>query len=192
YAYIEYFPRGMFQFQPDPNLGRRQQIFQVWIRPVEPKNGLFTLRAGLYELNKLVRNGISQEDFEATRRFLTKNVNTLTKTQDAQLGYAIDSKYYGIPTFTDYVRDQLSKLKLEDVNRVIKKHLQAENVKIAVVTKDAEAFKQAAVENKPSPISYTSLPPKEILDEDKIIESYKLSFNAKKVEVVPVDQVFQK
>ena len=192
YAYIEYFPRGMFQFQPDPNLGRRQQIFQVWIRPVEPKNGLFALRAGLYELNKLISNGMSQQDFEATRSFLTKNVNTLTKTQDAQLGYAIDSKYYGIPSFTDYVRDQLAKLKLEDVNRAIKKHLQAENVKIVVVTKDAESFKQAAVENKPSPISYTQAPAKEILDEDKVIEGYKLNFNPKKVEVVPVDRVFQK
>jgi hypothetical protein len=45
---------------------------------------------------------------------------------------------------------------------------------------------------KPTPISYTSAPPKEILDEDKIIESYKLNFNSKKVEVVPVEQVFQK
>jgi zinc protease len=192
YAYIEYFPRGMFRLAPDPNLCRRQQIFQVWIRPVEPKNGVFALRAGLYELDKLVKNGMSQEDFDATRRFLTKNVNALTKTQDAQLGYAIDSKYYGIPGFTDYVRDQLAKLKLEDVNRAIKKHLQAENVKIAVVTKDAEAFKQAAVGGTPSPISYTSHPPKEILEEDKIIESYKLNFNAKKVQVVPVAQVFQK
>jgi zinc protease len=192
YAYIEYFPRGMFQFQPDPNLCRRQQIFQVWIRPVEPKNGLFALRAGLYELNKLVTNGMSQENFDATRRFLTKNVNSLTKTQDAQLGYAIDSKYYGIASFTDYVRDQLAKLKLEDVNRAIKKHLQAENVRIVVVTKDAEAFKQAAVEGKTSPISYTSMPAKEILEEDKSIESYKLNFDPKKVEVVPVDRVFQK
>ena len=192
YAYIEYFPRGMFQFQPDPNLGRKQQIFQVWIRPVEPKNGLFALRAALYELDKLVRNGMSQEDFEATRRFLTKNVNALTKTQDAQLGYAMDSKYYGIPMFTDYVRDQLSKVKLEDVNRAIKKYLQSENIKIIVVTKDAEEFKQAATSGKPSPISYTSTPGKDILDEDKIIESYKLNFNPKRVEVVPVDQVFQK
>jgi zinc protease len=192
YAYIEYFPRGMFQFAPDPNLGRRQQVFQVWIRPVEPKNGLFALRGAFYELNKLVKNGMTQEDFEATRRFLTKNVNALTKTQDAQLGYAIDSKYYGIPSFTDYVRDQLSKLTLEDVNRAIRKHLQADNAKIVVVTKDAEAFKQAAVEGKPSPISYTSAPPKEILEEDKAIESYKLTFNPSKVEVVPVDQVFQR
>jgi zinc protease len=192
YAYIEYFPRGMFQFAPAPNLCRRQQIFQVWIRPVEPKNGLFALRAALFELDKLVKNGISREDFEETRRFLTKNVNALTKTQDAQLGYAIDSKYYGIPTFTAYVRDQLAKLSLEDVNRAMKKHLQADNVKIVVVTKDAEAFKQAAMEGKPSPISYTSLPARQIQEEDKIIESYKLNLNPKKVEVVPVAQVFQK
>ena len=192
YAYIEYFPRGMFQFQPDPNLDRKQQIFQIWIRPVEPKNGLFALRAALYELDKLVRNGMSQEDFEATRRFLTKNVNALTKTQDAQLGYALDSKYYGIPTFTDYVRDQLAKLKLEDVNSAIKKYLQSENVKIEVVTKNAEEFKDAALSGKPSPVSYTATPKqKEVLQEDKAIESYKLNFNPNKVEVVPVDRIFQ-
>jgi zinc protease len=155
-------------------------------------NGLFALRAAFYELNKLVKDGMSQEDFDATRRFLTKNVNALTKTQDAQLGYALDSKYYGIPGFTDYVRDQLAKLKLEDVNRAIRKHLQAENAKIIVVTRDAEAFKEAAVGGKPSPVSYTSPPPKDILEEDKIIEGYKLNLNPKKVEVVPVDKVFQR
>lgn len=191
YAYIEYFPRGMFQFAPDPNLARKQQIFQVWIRPVEPKNGLFALRTSLYELRKLVEQGISKEDFEATRQFLTKYVNVLTKTQDAQLGYALDSRFYGIPAFTDYVRERLAKLTVEDVNRAIKKYLQADNVQIVVVTKDAEAFRKAALAGSPSPISYTAPPPKEILEEDKIIESYKLVFNPKEVEIVPVDTVFE-
>ena len=54
YAYIEYFPRGMFQFHPDANIARQQQIFQVWIRPVEPKNSQFALRAAVYEIDKLV------------------------------------------------------------------------------------------------------------------------------------------
>lgn len=192
YAYIEYFPRGMFQFHPDPNLARRQQIFQVWIRPVEPKNGLFALRAGLYELNKLARDGMSEKDFEATRQFLGKFVNVLTKDQDAQLGYALDSRYYGLPSFTDYVRAQLAKLTLTEVNRAIKKYLQADHVKVVVVTKDAQAFKDAALANKPSPISYTSPPAKAILEEDKLIESYKLNFNPRRVEIVPVAQVFEK
>ena len=34
YAYIEAFPRGMYQFFPDPNIARQQQLFEVWIRPV--------------------------------------------------------------------------------------------------------------------------------------------------------------
>ena len=88
YAYIEYFPRGMFLTEPEPNLGRRQQIFQIWIRPVEPPNGMFALRIALYELDKLVKQGMSQEDFESTRTFLSKFVNLLTQTQSDQLGYA--------------------------------------------------------------------------------------------------------
>ena len=39
YAYIEAFPRGMYQFFPDPNIPRRSQLFEVWIRPVVPENG---------------------------------------------------------------------------------------------------------------------------------------------------------
>src|SRR6202040_2096714 len=41
YAYIEYFPRGMFLSEPQPNLARHTQIFQVWIRPVEPPTAKF-------------------------------------------------------------------------------------------------------------------------------------------------------
>ena len=59
----------MFQFEPDPNLARQQQIFQIWIRPVEPQNANFTLRAALYEYDKLVKNGLDQKTFEETRDF---------------------------------------------------------------------------------------------------------------------------
>src|SRR5256714_7357897 len=90
YAYVEYFPRGMFRFQPDPNLARQQQIFQIWIRPVEPQNGHFALRAALFEYDKLLREGISRETFEATREFLSKYINILLETQDERLGYALD------------------------------------------------------------------------------------------------------
>jgi zinc protease len=191
YAYIEYFPSGMFQFKPSPNLARHQQIFQVWIRPVEPQNGLFALRIALFELNKLVRNGMSQADFEATRLFLSKFINVLTNTQDTELGYALDSRFYGIPGFNDYVRSGLGRLTVDDVNRVIRKYLNGDNVRIVVVAKDAEAFRKAAVENAPSPITYAGPMPKEILDEDKVIESYKLNLNPNKAHIVPVDSAFQ-
>jgi zinc protease len=191
YAYVEYFPRGMFQFQPDPNLGRQQEIFQIWIRPVEPQNGHFVLRAALYEYDKLVREGMSREAFESTREFLSKYVNVLTATQDAQLGYALDSRYYNIADFPTYMRDQLAKLTLEDVNRAIKQYLKTDAMRIALVTKDAEGLRAAILSNKPSPTSYNAPKPKEIMDEDKIIEAYKIVVKPADVSIVPVEKVFQ-
>ncbi len=191
YAYIEYFPRGMFQFYPDPNLARQQQIFQVWIRPVEPQNAHFALRIALYELKKLVDRGMTREDFEATRQYLSKFVNLMVRTQDRRLGYALDSRYYGIGEFTQYVRRALARLTLEDVNRVIKKYLQYKNIKIVVVTRDAREFRDAVASNRPSPIHYPAPKPKEILQEDEIIARFHLDLRPEDIEIVPVERVFQ-
>jgi zinc protease len=191
YAYIEYFPRGMFQFQPDANLGRKLQIFQIWIRPVEPQNGHFVLRAALYEYDKLVREGMSQEAFESTREFLSKYVNVLTATQDDQLGYALDSRYYGIKDFPTYMREQLAKLTLADVNRAIKQYLKSDAMRIAIVTKDAAGLRDAILNNTPSPITYNAPKPKELTDDDKAIENYKIVVKPADVTIVPAEKVFQ-
>jgi len=191
YAYVEYFPRGMFQFTPDANLGRQQQIFQIWIRPVEPQNGHFVLRAALYEYEKLVREGMSQQAFDSTREFLSKYVNVLTATQDAQLGYALDSRYYHIADFPTYMREQLAKLTLDDVNRAIRQYLKSDAVRIAIVTKDAAGLRDAILSNKTSPITYNAPKPKEITDEDKIIEAYKINVRPANVTIVPVAKVFE-
>jgi zinc protease len=191
YAYIEYFPRGMFQFEPDPNLARQQQIFQIWIRPVEPKNGMFALRAALYEYDRLVRDGMSREAFETTREFLGKYSNILTQTQSARLGYALDSRYYGIPDFNQYMRDQLAKLTLDDVNRAIRQYLRTDKMRVVVITKDAASLRDAITTNKPSPISYVSPVPKEITDEDKLIESYKIAVRPEDVRIVAVERIFE-
>jgi zinc protease len=191
YAYIEYFPRGMFQFEPDPNLARQQQIFQIWIRPVEPKNGMFALRAALYEYDRLVRDGMSSEAFETTREFLTKYANILTQTQSARLGYALDSRYYGIPDFNQHMRDQLAKLTLDDVNRALRQYLRSDRMRVVLITKDADALRDAITNNKPSPVSYVSPPAKEITDEDKLIEAYKINVKPEAVVVVPVDRIFE-
>ncbi len=190
YAYIEYFPRGMSLTEPEPNLGRRQQIFQIWIRPVEPQNGMFVLRAALYELNRLVERGLSKEEFEATRQFLSKFVNLLTQTQGAQLGYLLDSKYYGIPEFNGYVKSALERLSVDDVNGAIRKHLRATNLDVIIVTKDAKGMKDAILSGAPSTMTYVAQKPKEVLDEDKRIGSYRLDVSA--VDVVPADTVFER
>jgi zinc protease len=191
YAYIEYFPRGMYQFEPDPNLGRKMQIFQIWIRPVEPQNANFTLRAALYEYDRLVKNGIDQKTFDETRNFLTKYVNILTQTKDSELGYALDSKFYDIPNFNQYMKENLAKLTLADVNKAIKTYLASNKMRVVMVTKDAEGLKNEIIENKPGVITYAAPKPKEITDEDKIIETFPVPVKAADVTVTPVETVFQ-
>ncbi|MBA2244035.1 MAG: insulinase family protein [Gemmatimonadetes bacterium] len=191
YAYIEYFPRGMFQFTPDPNLARQQQIFQIWIRPVEPEHGHFTLRAALYEYDKLLREGMSREAFEATREFLTKYTGVLTQTQDLQLGYALDSRHYGIGNFNQWMQEQLAALTLEEVNRALREHLRSDRMRVVMVTGDAEALREAIVSNRPSPITYNSPKPQEILEEDRVIQDYRIEVQPERVRVVPVAEVFR-
>lgn len=190
YAYIEAFPGGMYGFFPRPNLGRKAQLFEVWIRPVAPQNAHFTLRLALSELGKMVDNGISQEDFETTRGYLMKNVFVMTATQDQRLGYALDSQWYDTPEFTQMMRDGLSKLTAADVNAAIRKHLSAKNLSVVVITKDAAGLKQALVSDAFSPIKYDAAKPQAVLDEDQVIGNMKLGISADKVKITPAAQAF--
>jgi zinc protease len=191
YAYIEAFPRGMFQFFPSTNIPRRAQLFEVWIRPVAPANAHMALRIAIHELDKLVREGMSEADFQATRNYLMKNVFLLTATQDQQLGYALDSDWYGIGEFTSYMRERLGRLTRDDVDRAIRQHLSATDLAVVIITKDAEGLRQALVSDALSPITYDGEKPAELLAEDKVIGARKLGVKAESVRITPVDEVFK-
>jgi zinc protease len=191
YAYLEYFPRGMFSFEPEPNIARHQQIFQIWIRPVETPNAVFALRLALFELDRLTKNGIPDADFEKTRSFLSKYINILTKTKSSELGYAIDSQYYGTPNYNDYVKAALAKLTPADVNAAIRRHMRAENIEIVGVAKDTDEISAALTSEAPTPVHYNSPKPQDVLDEDKIVERWPLGLRREDVTVVPVTTVFE-
>lgn len=190
YAYLEAFPNGGSSFFPPPNVARRAQIFEIWIRPVPPEQAHFALRAALYEFDKLVANGLTQDQFESTREYLMKNVFLLTDGQERQLGYALDSRFYGIPEYTAYMRGQLEKLTLEQVNAAMKRHFTPANMHVVMVTKDAAALRSALLADEFSPITYTAEKPAEVLAEDRIIGARKLNLREDRVRIVPIDDVF--
>ena len=192
YAYIEAFPRGMFQFFPDPNIARQRQIFEVWIRPVVPVNAHMALRIAINELNAVVQNGMTREAFETTRGFLMKNVYVMTARQDEQLGYALDSKWYGIGEFTAYMREGLSKLTLEQVNAAIKRHLTPTRLSVVIIAKDAQRLQDALASDAPSPIQYDGEKPPTLLEEDKRIGTLKLNIPRGNVRITPIAEVFAK
>jgi zinc protease len=190
YAYIEAFPRGMYQFFPDPNLARRQQIFEVWIRPVTPENGHMALRLAIHELDDLLTHGISQSDFEQARDYLMKNVFVMTARQDEQLGYALDSQWYGMGEFTDTIRKGLSTLTAERVNAAIRQHWSAKDLSVVIITKDAAGLKERLLSDAFSPVRYDGEKPASLLEEDARIGALKLGILPGQVKITPVAEVF--
>jgi len=192
YAYIEYFPYGMYLMQPNPNYARQTEIFQIWLRPLRSNNdALFATRAALFELEKLSREGISQESFDASRAFLNKFVAILTASSGTRLGYALDAHYFGTPAFVDYVRTELDKLTPERVNAAIRKHFKLDQAQFVFVAKDAKGLADALAADTPSPIIYNSEKPAELTDEDKLIAVQPFKLARDRIEVIKADSVFE-
>ncbi len=191
YAYIEFFNRPGAQFFPSPGIARRNQLFEIWIRPVVPENTQMAMRIALYETQKMIDNGLSQEDFNGTRDYLMKNVYLLTANQNQRLGYALDSWWYGIGDYVETMQNAYRKLTRDDVNRAIKKYLSAKNLQVVIITKDAEGLRDTLLKDEPSSIRYDA-PKPELAEEDKVIGSYKLNIKPENIRIVNVDDVFAK
>ena len=190
YAYIEAFPRGMFQMMPDPNVARRAQLFEIWIRPVAPEHAVFALKAGIHTLRGMIEHGISDEDFEITRNYLMKNVYVMTKTQDQQLGYALDSRWYGTGEFAEWMRAQLRSLSAVRVNAAVRRHLSGTDLSVVFITKDAEGLRGQLLSNGPATITYEAEKPPEIVAEDREIGALDLGINPEAIRITPVEEVF--
>ncbi len=192
YSYIEAFPQGGFRNMPPTGVGRRQQLFEVWIRPVPEERAVFALRAAIRELDRLVDQGLTREQFETQQKFLSKYVAQFATTTSQRLGYAVDDVFYGIEEgHLKRFRETIADLTLEEVNKAIRKHLQSGNMVIAMVTSDAQAMKDVLVQGKATPIDYGELAkPEDVLAEDREIQAYPLDIKASAVRIIPVDEMF--
>jgi zinc protease len=192
YAYVESFIQDGWSTFPHPNIPRRQQHFEIWLRPVPTQNALFALRGAVHYTRRLIKEGIPQEGFEATRRFLAGYADLWTQDLSRRLGYAIDAAIYG-KDLVGELKVRLAKMKKADVDRVIRKYLQMNAFTVAIVAEDAAKLGDALVEGKPTPITYdTQGTPPATLEEDKLIEQEPLALTRDQVRVVPAEQMFER
>ena len=192
YAYIENFIQDSWTTFPLPNIARRQPHFEIWLRPVPPHNGLFALRAALYETDKLIRDGIPQAGFEATKKFLMNYSNLWAQDASRRLGYAID----GVVTGKDLVKElqsRLPKMKKADVDAAMRKHLSVEGLTIAIVADKGQQVADTLLSGAPTGISYdTAGTPPEVVAEDDLIKRFPVPIEKENVRVIPVDKLFEK
>ncbi|MCZ6746480.1 MAG: pitrilysin family protein [Acidobacteria bacterium] len=194
YSYIEAFPQGGRRSMPPTGVGRRQQMFEIWIRPVPEPRAVFALRAAVRALDKLIANGLTQEEFEMQQKFLSKYVAQFATSTSQRLGYAVDDRFYGIEDgHLKRFRKAMASLTRDEVNAAIRKYLQSENMVIAMVTADAVAMKDTLVSGKKTPLDYGDLTkPAAVMEEDEEIAGYPLNIKASDVKIVPVDEMFAK
>ena len=147
-------------------------------------NAAFALRQAVRELALLVEHGLSLDDFDATREYLVNYSKLYVQTTSRRLGYAMDSRFYGTGFFIDEIRTRLESMTVDDVNAAIRRHLQADNLAVAIVTRDAEAFRDELLSGEPSTVTYNTEVGEAILAEDEEIKLYPLAINADRVRAV--------
>ena len=76
------------------------------------------------------------------------------------------------------------------MNAAVKKHLDPDDWHAVIVTNNASALAETLRGDAASPKSYTSPPPPRVAEEDKTITTLPVKPTA--VEILPVEQVFQK
>jgi len=211
YSYIEWYENGGGYQLPPSGVPRQSNYFAIWIRPVQIAMQLksqykeladikighahFALRMAIREFDLIIKNGLTNEQFEETRTFLLSYTKLYAQTPAAQLGWLMDSKFFGRQNYLTELDQLLKDATLEDVNNAIRKHWQTKNMFVTIVTDagEAEPLAKSLKENLTSPMSYSNLVksglPKEVLSEDDEVAKYKL--NVKSVKIVKSEDTFK-
>lgn len=204
YSYIEWYSDGGSNQLPPSGVPRASSYWSIWIRPVQIASQLqsqypeladvkighahFALRLAIREFDLLIKNGMTAEDFAATKTFLRSYTKLYAQSPAEQLGWLMDSRFYGRTDYLAELDALLAGTTLEQVNKAIRKHWQTKNMFVTIVTDDSEAkpLADSLINNTPSPMSYSNLVksglPAEILAEDEVVANYPL--NVKKVTIV--------
>ncbi len=189
YSYIEHWHLPPFTSNPTPTVPRRQQYFSVWVRPVVPETAHFALRNALYEVDRLIEKGMTQEEFELARDFVVNYSKLWAQSPANRLGFLMDSSFYEMPSYIDEIDARLKALTLDQVNAAVRRHLQSENLQVVVVTANADTVKAYLTGDEPSPMKYNAPPEEEVINADKTIE--KIKVHPDSISIVPIERMFQ-
>ena len=212
YSYIEYFEgRPMYMFPPT-NSPRRYQYFSIWIRTVGHDYAHHLMKALTWELENVVRNGLTPEQVEAAKNKARVLYLSLAENVDRLVGYKLDDEFYGLtPGYLDQYLARIDAVTPEAVNAAIGKYLQAENIRYVVVTDQGLAEKLAddiarnrnvrgktpkeyQLDSEPREgVPYWLVPEGRLktLQQDAVWEAYRLDIPRSNIRIVKAEQMFE-
>ena len=154
---------------------------------IEIGHAHFALRMIVKELAVLIENGLSPEDFEATRDFLLSYTKLYAQTPASRLGYLMDSRFYGRDDYLLELDQLLRALTLEDVNEAIRTYWQTENMFVTIITdvSEAQPLADSLLNNLTSPMSYSNVVreglSEALIAEDALVADFPLNITSVRV-----------
>jgi len=204
YSYLEFVSGRPFFLFPPPTTPREQQYFSIWIRPVGHQYTHFILKAMTWELENLIRNGMTPEQVAAAKVKARTLYLKYADSKSRQLGYRLDDEFYGMQDH-GYLVDMLKSLDAvtpEQVNAAIRRHLQSADLKYVVVTNESVAGRLAddiasnrnvtAKTLEEYHISQPIPPEKQkMLDQDKEWAAVQLNLPRENIHIVKASELFE-
>ncbi len=192
YAYCETFRQAGGGTHPQVNIGRNRHFYSIWIRPVEHQNRVFAIRCAIWQLDNLLRVGLSNDEVEQTKGFLDGYTRLWELTTTRRLGFALDDLFNGTRAHLESSRERFPSLTTAEVNAALKKWIDPKQLRYAIITSDAAAMRDALVSGVSSPIEYPTPKPPEILEQDEEFIGAPLWIGPEDVMVVKAGEMFER
>jgi predicted Zn-dependent peptidase len=122
---------------------RQQGSWQVRAPSVAAGDAVEATRALLADLERLVRDGLTQPELDATRVALKAVVAARSKDPVAALDAATDALLAGTSDPLRLLPTALDALTVEQVHDALRRHVDPANVRVVVATSDAQALAAA-------------------------------------------------
>lgn len=212
YSYIEHFEDRPSHLFPPTLTPRQYQYFSIWIRPVAHNYAHHILKALTWELENFVRTGLTQEQCKLAKNKARVLYLSLAETTERILGYKLDDRFYGLEAgYLDSYLKAIDGVNCETINNIIRKYLQADNLKYVVVTDDSTASKLAqelekdvvawgkhpedyqidTIEKEGQKIYEIPENKLELLYLDAVWAHYPLAIPSNRIRIVPVKKMFE-
>lgn len=158
YAYVEPYRERSDASVADEGVVRRQGLFHVWIRPTSEQNAAFALKLTLAELEDFVANGLTQEELDDVRSWVTGSVAGWYAQPGRRLSAAVEATAGGWPDQRLELAERIAGVTVDDVKRALAAHVHPADVRVVAVGADG-GWVDALLGAAPTPMTYQGSQP---------------------------------
>ena len=140
YSYHEHFQQAGWSKNPMPLIPFQSQYFSIWTYP-KKDNVEFAIKMAIYELDKLIWEGIDAERLEKIKSFQINYFPFLIETPFQRLAMALEEICYDVPNFAENYGDNVASVNQADLISAVSRHWSSDDLTIVVIADNTEELK---------------------------------------------------